>query len=110
MVLLDLLGRRWALRLVWELRDARAASFRALQADLNDVSPSILNARLKELRSAGLVELGAGGYRLTEAGARLLALLLPLARWADDWAAALGRAQAGASAPRAVRSRSRRSG
>jgi DNA-binding HxlR family transcriptional regulator len=91
MALLDLLGRRWTLRLLWELRDARVATFRALRADLEDVSPSILNARLQELRAAHLLEAGADGYRLTERGAQLLTLLVPLGRWADTWAATLAR-------------------
>jgi|SRR5882672_6945629 len=91
MALLDLLSRRWALRLLWELRDARVATFRALRADLDDVSPSILNARLKDLRAARLIELGAEGYLLTALGAQLLAMLVPLGRWADRWATALDR-------------------
>jgi DNA-binding HxlR family transcriptional regulator len=91
MALLDLLSRRWALRLLWELRDARVASFRALRADLDDVSPSILNARLKDLRAARLIELGADGYLLTALGGQLLAMLVPLGRWADRWATALDR-------------------
>ena len=89
MALLDLLSRRWTLRLLWELRDARVASFRTLRADLDDVSPSILNARLKDLRAASLVDLGAEGYLLTGLGSQLLAMLVPLGRWADRWAAAL---------------------
>jgi DNA-binding HxlR family transcriptional regulator len=91
MVLLDLLSRRWTLRLLWELRDARVASFRALRADLDDVSPSILNARLKDLRAARLIELDSAGYRLTVLGGQLLVMLIPLGRWADRWATALGR-------------------
>ena len=92
MALLDLLSRRWTLRLLWELRDERSATFRALRADLDDVSPSILNARLKDLRAARLIELDSSGYALTGSGAQLLALLLPLGRWADRWARTLGRA------------------
>jgi len=91
MALLDLLSRRWALRLLWELRDARVATFRALRADLDDVSPSILNERLKDLRAARLIELGADGYLLTALGTQLLSMLVPLGRWADRWAAALDR-------------------
>jgi len=91
MALLDLLSRRWTLRLLWELRDARVATFRALRADLDDVSPSILNARLKDLRAAGLVEAGSAGYLLSESGGQLLALLVPLGKWADGWARTLGR-------------------
>jgi|SRR5882672_437614 DNA-binding HxlR family transcriptional regulator len=98
MALLDLLSRRWTLRLLWELRDARVATFRALRSDLDDVSPSILNARLKDLRAAGLVEVGSAGYLLSESGGQLLALLVPLGKWADGWAATLGRRQSRPSA------------
>jgi len=92
MALLDLLGRRWALRLLWELRDARVATFRTLRADMDDVSPTILNERLKDLRAAQLVDLGEAGYQLTSLGSQLLEMLVPLGRWADRWAAALDRA------------------
>src|SRR5215467_54300 len=97
MALLDLLGRRWTLRLLWELRDARVATFRTLRADLDDVSPSILNARLQDLRAAQLLEAGIEGYQLTERGTQLLALLVPLGRWADSWAATLARGEAAAT-------------
>ena len=86
MVVLDLLGRRWTLRVLWELRDD-ALTFRDLQAACGEVSPSVLNRRLRELRSAGIVEHMSGhGYRLTEHGERLLEVLGPLTRWAEDWA------------------------
>ena len=55
MVLLDLLGRRWALRVIWELREGRRLSFRDLMA-ASGTSPSVLNTRLMELRAAGIVE------------------------------------------------------
>ncbi|MDD9934438.1 MAG: winged helix-turn-helix transcriptional regulator [Myxococcales bacterium] len=48
MALLDLLGRRWILRILWELRKARL-TFRALRAAGDDISPSVLNARLADL-------------------------------------------------------------
>jgi DNA-binding HxlR family transcriptional regulator len=51
MALLDLLGRRWALRILWELRDG-PRTFRALRLACDDASPSVLNARLRELRDA----------------------------------------------------------
>ena len=68
MALLDLLGRRWALRIVWELRDDQALTSRALRTACDEASPSILQTRLSELRDAGLVELTSDGYRLTEIG------------------------------------------
>jgi DNA-binding HxlR family transcriptional regulator len=88
MALLDLLGRRGALRLLWELRDGRGQTFRSLQAVTDGMSPSVLNGRLKELREARVIELTAGaGYALTPSGAELLKRLKPLGQWADEWAA-----------------------
>src|SRR5262245_37653075 len=91
MALLDLLGRRWTLRLLWELRAGQAETFRSLQGRMDGVSPSILNTRLKELRDAQVVGLDGEGYRLTPAGVALLATLEPLSRWASDWARSLER-------------------
>lgn len=86
MALLDLLGRRWALRVAWELREG-PRTFRALQERSDGVSPSVLNARLGELREAGIVEQRSGeGYALSAEGDRLLAALAPLQAWADRWA------------------------
>ncbi|MEO0983054.1 MAG: winged helix-turn-helix transcriptional regulator [Pseudomonadota bacterium] len=85
MVLLDLLGRRGALRILWELRDGVTLRFRALQA-ASDLSPSVLNTRLAELRENKIVALSEDGYRLTEAGADLLMKLTPLQDWSDAWA------------------------
>jgi len=86
MAVLDLLGRRWMLRVLWELR-ARSLTFRALQARCDAMSPSVLNQRLGELRDAGVAELDPdGGYRLTAEGRTLLAALAPLADWAARWA------------------------
>jgi len=85
MVAFDLLGRRTALRILWELRDD-PLTFRALE-DACETSPALLNTRLKELRSARLVERGEKGYRLTQHGRKLLAALRPLSAWAKRWAA-----------------------
>jgi len=88
MVLLDLLGRRWTLRIVWELRE-EPRRFRKLQ-DLIGASPTIVNARLAELRKARLVELDdKTGYRLTTLGRELLRLFLPLHVWSEKWARAI---------------------
>lgn len=87
MRLLDLLGRRWVLRIVWELRQ-EPRRFRELQ-DLIGASPTIVNTRLAELRAAGLVELDEeAGYRLTALGKELLLLFLPLHAWSEKWAKA----------------------
>jgi DNA-binding HxlR family transcriptional regulator len=92
MALLDLLGRRGTLRLLWELRDGRGQTFRVLRDSADGMSPSVLNDRLKELREARLVELGEAGYVLTPGGLELVRRLKPLAAWADTWATEAGHA------------------
>ena len=87
-VLLDLLGRRWTLRILWELRRG-ALTFRALRSAAGDLSPTVLNARLGELRDAGIVELTEEGYELTPAGQDLAPVLLELNDWAKRHRAAL---------------------
>jgi DNA-binding HxlR family transcriptional regulator len=90
MALLDLLGRRMALRILWELSRADAPlTFRALQATA-ETNPALLNTRLKELRAARLVVHDANGYSLGEEGRSLLLLLLPLDAWATRWGAGAG--------------------
>jgi len=89
MALLDLLGRRWALRVIWELRDG-PLQFRALQERCAGMSSSVLNQRLRELRTAGIVELSEGGYQLTAEGRGLRDAFGPLDAWAKRW----GRARA----------------
>lgn len=85
MALLDLLGRRWTLRIAWELRDGPLTS-RALRAACDDASPTVMQARLSELREAGLVELLSGdGYRLTPLGRELMESFLPLHHFAERW-------------------------
>jgi DNA-binding HxlR family transcriptional regulator len=86
MALLDLLGRRWSLRIIWELRDERSLTSRALRTACDDASPTVLQARLSELREAGFVELiPSSGYRLTELGKDLFETFLPLHRFAERW-------------------------
>ena len=86
MALLDLLGRRWTLRIIWELREDRSLTSRALRAACDEASPTVLQARLTELRKAGLIELmPASGYRLTEMGRELQENFLPLHRFAERW-------------------------
>lgn len=84
MAALDLLGRRWTLRIVWELRQA-PATFRVLQERCDQVSPTSLNTRLAELRAAGIVDSTEDGYALTAAGKALLTSLAPLNDWAKRW-------------------------
>ena len=82
--LLELLGQRWALRIIWELRGS-PLGFRPLQAACDDVSPSVLNQRLHELRRARLVIRSADGYTLTRYGLSLLCILAPMKDWAGEW-------------------------
>ena len=86
MALFDLVGRRWALRIVWELREGDA-TFRDLAHRCDDVSSSVLRDRLRDLTVAGIVERGDGGYRLTADGRELMELLRPLGQWSQRWAA-----------------------
>lgn len=86
MVLLDLLGRRWALRVIWEL-SRTTLNFRDLQAACGGISPTILNTRLAELRDAGIVAAIEGeGYKLTAEGELLLKELMGLHDWSERWA------------------------
>lgn len=85
MVLFDLLGRRWAMGILWNLA-GKNRTFRDLQAHCGSASPTVLNARLKELRAAGLVEKADHGYALTQDGRALFAVLEPLGDWAMEWA------------------------
>ena len=86
MAALDLLGRRWALRVLWELRES-AATFRELRTRCDEVSPTVLNQRLAELREVGIVAHEEGsGYALTPDGRALLDALAPLNEWATRWA------------------------
>jgi len=84
MVLFDLLSRRWAMGILWNL-SAQNRTFRDLQARCGSASPSVLNTRLKDLRAVGLVEKAADGYALTKTGRELFAHLEPLGDWAVKW-------------------------
>lgn len=90
MAALDLLGRRWTLRILWELRTA-PLTFRALQTACGDVSPSVLQQRLKDLREAALIDHDGEGYTLTDMAHRLLPALMSLNDWAENWAKMLKR-------------------
>ena len=86
MAVLDLLGRRWALRILWELHKNGPSSFRSLQRLCGDISPTVLNSRLSELREAGIIELReGGGYVITEEGMALGGIIAQLDSWAKRW-------------------------
>jgi DNA-binding HxlR family transcriptional regulator len=84
MALFDLLGRTWAMGIVWQLYDG-PQTFRGLQERCDGISAALLNTRLKELRVTGLVTRCEQGYVLTELGAGLSTLLRPMEAWARQW-------------------------
>jgi DNA-binding HxlR family transcriptional regulator len=80
----DYFGRRWALRVIWELR-SKALKFRALQAACGDISPSVLQARIHQLRNLEVIEQIPGlGYRLTASGEQLFRVLVPISEWTES--------------------------
>ena len=81
---LDIFHRRWTLRVLWELRNG-PLTFRALQASCGDISPTVLNQRLAELRDAGLIAADDAGYGLTVLGEELTVAFEPLSRWSVRW-------------------------
>ncbi|MGW8764726.1 winged helix-turn-helix transcriptional regulator [Streptomyces sp. NPDC055815] len=85
MAALDLLGRRWALRVLWELSQA-PAGFRELQRRCERMSSSVLSTRLDELTEARLLARRDDEYRLTPLGAELVKALAPLEAWSERWA------------------------
>jgi DNA-binding HxlR family transcriptional regulator len=84
--LFELLGRRWTLRILWELR-SRTLTFNDLRRAVGGMSQSVLVTRLTELFGAGLVDDVQGGYRLTSRGESLVAELQPVSDWASQWGA-----------------------
>ena len=101
LALLDLLGRRWALRILWELR-AGPLSFRRLQERCDSMSTSVLSNRLTELRDSQLVERnGDGGYGLTEQGSLLLTRLDGIDEWTRQWSQLLREGHRSGDASRA---------
>nr|WP_280346326.1 helix-turn-helix domain-containing protein [Nocardia neocaledoniensis] len=90
MAAFDLLGRRWAITVLWELR-GDPVGFRELRRSLAGISSSVLSTRLRELVSVGVAETVTDGkYRLTPIGIELLYALAPLKAWSRSWAQHLG--------------------
>jgi DNA-binding HxlR family transcriptional regulator len=96
MALLDLAGRRWTLRVLWELSEAgNPLTFRELKTRCADMSSSVLARRVAELREVQLITRASGGYRLSDLGQDLVARMTPLVEWSRIWAAELERAKNG---------------
>lgn len=89
--LLGLLESRYALRVLWALRDGHAQTFRLLQDSVGGITPNTLNTRLKALRAAGLVGHGGDGYSLTPMGMDLVRRLSDLQPFAVKWVATQAR-------------------
>ncbi|MFV1844109.1 MULTISPECIES: winged helix-turn-helix transcriptional regulator [unclassified Phaeobacter] len=94
MALFDLLGRSWALGVIWQLSNG-PMTFRQLQEKCEHVSPTVLNKRIKELSASGLVERSDGGYQLSRTGMYLFKLLHPFGDWSKKWAAELSGSSSG---------------
>jgi DNA-binding HxlR family transcriptional regulator len=85
MAAMDLLGRRWALRLLWELRDGPLGA-RALLERCDGLSSSVMYDRLRELLDAGLLRRDGEQWALSAVGVDLGSALAPLDDWARRWA------------------------
>ena len=88
MALFDLMGRRWAMGIVWQLNEG-PLSFVEIQKRCESISPTILSARIKDLIEAKLIEKTVEGYRLTTLGMDLFGILEPFKGWAAKWTKAL---------------------
>ena len=86
MALFDLIGRRWAMGVLWTLSEIGPATFRRLQSECETISPAVLNQRLKELQAAGFVHRETDGYAVTEFGREIYQNLVPLGDVAKVWA------------------------
>jgi DNA-binding HxlR family transcriptional regulator len=85
--LLALLEARYAIRVLWALRDGHPQTFRLLQDSVGGITPNTLNTRIKELREAGFMSHGNDGYVITPTGADLLKRLADLQAFAARWVA-----------------------
>ena len=78
---------RYALRVLWALRDGHPQTFRLLQDSVGGITPNTLNTRIKEMREAGLVDHGSDGYTVTASGLDLLKRLSDVQAFATRWVA-----------------------
>jgi DNA-binding HxlR family transcriptional regulator len=83
--LFELLESRYALRVLWALKDGHPQTFRLLQDSIGSITPNTLNTRIKELRNAGLMGHGSEGYTVTTLGADLLKRLNDMQAFAAKW-------------------------
>ena len=89
--LLALLATRYAMRLLWALKDGHPQTFRLLQDSVGGITPNTLNTRLKAMRAAGLIGHGSDGYKLTLSGMDLTRRMSDLQAFSTKWVAAQAR-------------------
>lgn len=90
---LDLIGVRWTLLTIDELRRRGPRQFQDLELNLIGIAPNTLSARLKSLEACGIIASVLYEnhpprlkYFLTEKGKRLDVILDPLAHWGRTYA------------------------
>ena len=98
--LLGLLEARYAMRVLWALKDGHGQTFRLLQDSVGGITPNTLNTRIKELREAGLVNHGSDGYIVTASGSDLLKRMNELPAFAAKWVASQAKKNKHDPAPR----------
>lgn len=88
---LDLLGKRYALSILWALQQESPRRFNEFRKELG-VNPVTLSQRLKEFEGAGLVTRTLYNetpprveYALTDKGHDLLPLIDRIEEWAFKW-------------------------
>jgi DNA-binding HxlR family transcriptional regulator len=88
---MDLLGRRYALCIIWALQKERPKRFGDIKKDL-DLNATTLSQRLKEFELAGLVTRTTHDqipprvdYDLTPKGLDLLPIMDTLDSWSAKW-------------------------
>ena len=90
--LLELLESRYALRVLWALKNGHPQTFRLLQDSIGNITPNTLNTRIKELRAAGLMLHDGNGYIVTTMGTDLLKRLNELPAFANKWSVSQAKA------------------
>ncbi|MBC3765151.1 winged helix-turn-helix transcriptional regulator [Neptunicella marina] len=86
MQILELFSKKWILRLLWELQDDMRG-FREMRRICDDIPPTTLSKRLKELEQAGLIfKNEQDKWQISELGKSLEPTLMKLNQWANDWA------------------------
>ena len=91
--LLALLECRYAMRVLWALRDGHAQTFRLLQDSVGGITPNTLNTRLKEMRDHGFIVHSSEGYVITATGADLTRRMSDFPAFASKWQAAQAKQQ-----------------